>query len=315
MESHEFSPHLRASLFNTLMEQHRQQGDWDKVFQLLNQGQQAARSAQLQEVAEKLEEGQELVMQGLRNSGRFLEWELAILEVGLATGNIAESYRRLRDHYLLQERFSAEVKQQCRWPLVLVLVTLAGMYGWLALDKILAPGVAAAVCLAAMLLTVALLKGASQVIVKALAGAAPVSLSRSLGSIPLVGGVLRAGQLHHFFQNLMQSTEAQLALPQSLQMAAEKTPDPQFHSEFLAVYNQVEKGDKLSAALAQSQLLKGVELAPLTGAKAGASEAMKHITESVYSDYVQRLWLLARSIPQLAFLALLLIAFAQLMAL
>lgn len=315
MQAHERSPQLRAQLFNALLEQHHQQGDWDKVFQLLNQGRRVAESAQMRAVAEKLEEGQDLVLQGLRDSGRFLPWELSILEVGLATGNIAESYRRLRDHYLLQQRFSTEVIQQCKWPFAIVAMVLAGMYGWLALDQLLHPVLAMGVfvgSLAAIALLLSLVAGA---VVRTMAGAASPFTQRCLALLPMVARVMRAAQLHHFFRNLVQSVDAQLSLSQALKIAAKKTPDRRYQQEFLGVYEAVERGGKLSSALAGSHLLQGVALAPMSTAGAGASEAMQHITESVYADYVRRLWLLARSVPQLLFVALLLIATAQMLAL
>lgn len=315
MQAHERSPQLRAQLFNALLEQHHQQGDWDKVFQLLNQGRRVAESAQMQAVAEKLEEGQDLVLQGLRDSGRFLPWELSILEIGLATGNIAESYRRLRDHYLLQQRFGTEVRQQCTGPFVIVALVLAGMYAWLALDRLLDPLLALGIFVGSLAATALLLSLVAGAVVRTMAGAARPLTERCLGLLPMVGRVIRAAQLHHFFRNLVQSVEAQLSLPQALKIAANKTPDRHFRQEFLGVYEAVAQGGKLSSALAGSRLLQGVALAPMSTAGAGANEAMQHITESVYADYVRRLWLLARSVPQLLFVALLLIATAQMLVL
>lgn len=315
MDSHELKPQLRAQLFDALLQQHHNQGDWDKVFQLLNQGQQAARSAQLQEVAEKLEEGQGIVLQGLRDSGRFLDWELTILEVGLATGSIAESYRRLRDHYILQQRFASEIKRQCQWPIAMVALLLAGMYAWLVMSESMSWQVGAAVCIAAIALTILLVAAVANTVEKTLAGAAAPATSRRLGAVPLLGRVIRAGQLHHFFSNLAQSVAANLSLSQALKIAAGKTPDQQYHREFMGVYEAVQRGGRLSTALAQSGLLEGVAMTPMRSAKAGADEAMAHITESVYTDYVQRMFLLARSFPQLVFVMLLLIAFSQLLAL
>lgn len=315
MESHELKPELRAQLFDALLQQHHQQGDWDKVFQLLSQGRQVAEAAQLQGVAEKLEQGQDIVMQGLRNSGRFLEWELTILEVGLATASIAESYRRLRDHYVLQQQFSREIRNQCKAPMAMVVVLLGVMYGWLVFQQAMTWPTAAGVFAVSVAVLFLVVAGVARVVEQTMAGAASPGITRLLGHMPWLGGVIRAGQLHHFFKNLTQAVAANLPLGQSLQLAAQKTPIGRYQREFLSVYDAVQQGGKLSTALATSRILTGVALAPIRTANAGADEAMSHITESVYTDYVERLFLLARSFPQLVFLLLLLMAFGQILAL
>lgn len=310
MNSKELALRHRAQLFNALLEQHGEQGDWDKLFQLLNEGQRAARLAQMPEIARQMGEGRTLVLQGLRDSGKFLEWELSILEVGLATGNITESYRRLRDHYLVQEKFREEIRRQCKWPFAIATAVSAAMYGWLVWDKALPPGAAIATWLAVVVGLVGIEAAVTRLAVRILAGTAS-RRARWLHYLPGFGRVRRAGQLLHFFKNLGQSVAAQLPLAESLKLAAQKVPDPVCQREFMAVYDAVARGSRLSAALVAGGLLDGIALPPLSLSDAGPSEAMSHITDAVYSDYIERLWLLARNVPQWLFVFLPVIATVQ----
>lgn len=311
MKTPELTPQHRAQLFSALLEQHDHQGDWDKLFQLLNEGQRAARSAQMPEVAEQMAQGKDIVLDGLRGSGKFLEWELAVLEVGLATANISESYRRLRDHYLLQQRFVAEAKQQCRWPFAIVAAVLVAMYLWLGLGGALSPLSALALCAGAIGLIAAIQWLVVWFSGRVLAGTAQQSLSVWVGRLPLMKGAYRAGQLLQFFRNLEQAVSAHLPLSQSLKLAAKKMTDGVCQRECMAVYDTVAQGGKLSAGLSSAGVLKGITLAPMSLRNAGPNEAMAHIADSVYTHYVTVLWQLARNFPMLLFVLLPIVASLQ----
>ena len=314
MDAKQLAPAFRARLFTALLEQHGAQEGWDTVFQLLNQGQRAAEAARMPGLVQKMEEGQTMVLQGLKDTGRFLDWELATLEVGLASGTISESYRRLIDHYRLQVSLDNHIKRQLRGPVLLVTLILAAMYGWLAFGGQLP------VFTAAMngLLAVVTLVLAEGVLVRysrrLLSGVVSLRARRLAPRIPVLSSAYRAGQLLHFFRSLGQSVAAELPLLQSLKMAATNVPDPDCRHEFMAVHDRVSEGEKLSVALLSSGLLKGVRLPPINAGNAGGQEAMSYLVKAVSEYYAEQLERLARWIPQLLFVLLPVIAFSQVLA-
>ena len=315
MTANERTPAYRARLFSALLEQNYQQEGWDKLFQLLNQGRQAAASAQLPEIARQMEAGQALVMKSLSDTGKFLDWELSILEVGLTAGDIGRSFLRLREHYQLQQQFAAELKRQFTFPLVMAAAALGLMYAWIVAGKHLSVAEAVSYWLLAVAALVATGAGLMQLVCGLFAGPAPEGIRAGVRQLPLLGQIIRSGQLLHFFKNLTQSVDAQLSLTQSLDLAATHIPDRFYQREFMQVHNAVNDGSKLSAAIAGCGLLKGVAIGPMSIRNAGASEAMSHLTEAVYSDYVLRLWELAKWMPQLLFVLLPVVALIQVLLL
>lgn len=315
MDANQLAPAFRARLFTALLEQHGTQEGWDTVFQLLNQGQRAAAAAQLPELVQKMEDGQAMVLQGLKDTGRFLDWELATLEVGLVTGTIGESYRRLIDHYRLQVSLATHIKQKLVGPVAMVVSILAAMYTWLAMVGLL-PVVTAVVN--GLLVMVALLS-AEWLLVhfsRRLLSGAVSPHARWLGlHIPFLSAAYRAGQRLHFFKSVGQAVATELPLLQSLKMAAEKVPDPHCGRDYMAVHDAVNGGNRLSEALLRSGLLDGVRLPSMNTGGAGGQEAMAHLVEAVSEDYAGQLERLSRWIPQLLFVLLPVVAFTQVLVL
>jgi type II secretory pathway component PulF len=101
-----FSPAQRFVLFQSLYQVSQSgENNWDQVVALLSKGQQAAQRAQLDSVAAQFADGQRFMLDGLREGGVFLDWELQFLQLGLAVGNLAKMYLRLAEHYRLQAEF------------------------------------------------------------------------------------------------------------------------------------------------------------------------------------------------------------------
>ncbi|MEE8059392.1 MAG: type II secretion system F family protein [Pseudomonadales bacterium] len=291
----------RATLFSALLDLDRKQGGWDKVFQLLSQGQRVARRAHMSELAAQLEEGQTVVLEGLKNTGQFLPWELQILALGLATGTISESYQRLREHYLLQQRFNNELKRQLKWPFLFVIVVLVVLLVWAYSDQqlsLLAVGVR-------LLLSAVVMVGIATVVgwlVRCFrADTLPAIVSSTIKHFPGVNGLIFPGQTSHYFKNLNQCINSGLPLIESLKLSAQKIPDTFYSPSFMTVHDAVQEGRKLSVALASCGILNGIELKPLAIESPSAMDAQIHIAEAAYHHYIERLWFLTRWIPQLLY--------------
>jgi type II secretory pathway component PulF len=298
MKKSELSSTHRAKLFSALLALDQKQGGWDKVFQLLNEGQRAAQRAQIPELAEQLEQGQTVVLDGLKKTGQFLAWELRLLELGLATGNIRTSYERLRDHYFLQQKITDEIKRQIKLPLMVVFVGIAVVLFWLLWDQQLT--------LTSVLIRLAV----SAAFLYGLVAVSKVIIYRfrfesspfnAIKRWPFINEVLEIAQSYHYLRNLNQAIDSGLSLSQSLKIAANKIPDPYFSSRYLEVYETVESGTKLSQALGRCGILKGVEIKPLIKKGATAKDAQLHITGAVYEAYLMRLWYWGQNLPQVIY--------------
>ncbi|WP_269618189.1 hypothetical protein [Zhongshania sp. BJYM1] len=253
-----FSPAQRFVLFQSLY-QARQSGEnnWDQIVALLSQGQQAARRAQLDDVAAKFADGQRVVLEELRDGGVFLDWELQFLQLGLAVGNLAKMYLRLAEHYRLQAEFQQRLKDHARLPLLLVilcavLLPLSGLgAGVFTLSETLQASVAG-------LLPVAMIYGALLLVLR----------SRSLRKgfvglgyrIPGLGGALSQYQSYHYMNHIADCIGAGFTLPQSLKQSARRLPDAPINRRYFKLAAEVEAGERFSTALLRSGVLAGVEL-------------------------------------------------------
>ena len=253
------------------------------------------------ELVEQLEQGQTIVLDGLKSSGQFLPWELAILELGLATGNISASYTRLRDHYLLQQQLAAELKRQLKWPLFIVVSVLTLVLAWACYDQQLS--VLAA--LIRLFFSVALVWGlvivTGGLVRRFRAGTMPGVIASIIRHLPGFSGIQKAGQTYHYLQNLKQCTDSGLPLAQALKLSARKIPDSHFTPAYMNVLEAVISGKKLSAALAASGLLDRIALPPMTVENPGAADAQAHLVEAAYHHYIEQLWFWTRWLPQLLY--------------
>lgn len=310
----QFSQHkaaYRVKLFAALIQMDEQQSGWDKVFQLLYQTRRAAENAQLTALVEQLEEGQTAVLQGLKNSGQFLPWEIKILEVGLASGSINVSYQRLRDHYLLQQKFTADLKARLKPPLCVVLLVITALLTWLVFgDKLSVPAALLKLAITCFGLWLMLLLG--QGVIKGFWKASlPPWFESLIKWLPIIKDFLQLGQTYHYLRNLNQCTDSGLPLNVSLKLAAKKIPDQFFIPHFMQVHDAVESGMRLSSALSRCGILTGVSLAPIAIKDASVADAQLHITEAVYQAYIEWLWYWVGWLPQLLYALLPLLALLQ----
>lgn len=305
------SPAYRAQLFAALQQSETMQAGWDKIFQLLQQGQRAAEQAQLPAVAEQMDEGQTLVVQSLRGSGKFLEWELATLEVGLAAGNINRSYQRLQAHYTVLQQFRDSLCRSVTRHVTLVAVMVVVAYAALISTGAFSLAAVWPYVLGSVLILTGSMAWLTQQLLHIVEGRATSRQRRWGGRIAALAAVLRADQLQHFFLSVHQAVSAGLPLTQGLNIAVKKLPHTLDRSAFLAVKQQVAQGGKLSAALIATGLLRDVPVGPMSMRGAGPEQAMAHLTEAVQRYYLERLEQVKGLVTQLPYGLLILLALLQ----
>lgn len=284
----------RFVLFQNLYEvsQQSDQQDWQTLVAKLSQGQQLAQRAQLEELADKFAAGQQVVMEELRSGGMFLPWELGILQLGLAAGDLPTAYRRLAEHYRLCCDFAQRLRHYSRLPMVLVLGCGAVMplmlmlTGYLSLSSALWSLVLAFFpVLVAMGLAGMLIRPPS-----------PRRLQALMFSLPGVGRGLHCYQNYLFVANLAQCIGGGLALPQSLRQSARRMPESPAKGRFIRLAAQVEKGESLSTALMANGILQGVSLNSLPKGLA-AQEAPAQLSLAIHQASEQQLRYWGAALP------------------
>ncbi|WP_372781448.1 type II secretion system F family protein [Litorivivens sp.] len=288
----------RERLFKTLSEQQTGDSDWDQVFALMRQGQRAAEQADLGDLADQFAAGQHLVIDELKKGGRFYEWELQFMQLGMATGALSLVYDRIAAHYRLLGAFLDEMRRNLLAPVVIMLALIVGMPATsFALGEI-----SLYAALGNFLL--ALLPGIVLVCVVPLSlmayrsGWVPDGLKGLVFRLPGIGRLLARYQTFHFLSHLNLCIAAGFTLPQALKHAARRMPGTPMKARFLGVHHAVEGGDKLSAALQNSKILDGVAV-PGLASTATALDAQIALTKAVYEDCVAQAEFWSGALPWL----------------
>lgn len=253
-----FSPAQRFVLFQSLYKASQSgENNWDQVVALLSQGQQAARRAKLDDVAAKFADGQQVVLEELRDGGIFLEWELQFLQLGLAVGNLGKMYLRLAEHYRLQAEFQQRLKAHARLPL-LVVVLCAILLPLLGLSFSVFTLYGALQVALAGLLPIALFYGVLAFVLST--RQFPKSLAGLAYRIPGLGLALSQYQSYHYMNHIADCIGAGFTLPQSLKQSARRLPDAPINGRYYKLSAEVEAGEQFSTALLRSGILAGVVL-------------------------------------------------------
>lgn len=258
----------------------------------LSQGQQLAQRAQLEGLADKFAAGQQVVMEELRSGGMFLPWELGILQLGLATGDLPTAYRRLAEHYRLCCDFAQRLRQYLRLPLVLVIGCAVAvplvlmMTGYVSFS-------AALWSLALALFPVLGFAGVASVVIRP---PSPRWLQSLMFALPGAGRGLHCYQNYLFVANLAQCIGGGFALPQALRQSARRMPDSPAKGRFVRLAAQVEKGESLSAALLANGILQGVSLNSLPKGLA-AQEAPAQLSLAIHQASEQQLRYWGAALP------------------
>ncbi|MFT5576086.1 MAG: type II secretory pathway component PulF [Bermanella sp.] len=298
MELKDLSAGHREVLFKTLSEQQSGDSDWDQVFALMRRGQQAAERVDLEELADQFASGQELVIDELKKGGKFFDWELQFMQLGMATGGLSFVYERIADHYRLLEAFLGELRQHLWRPLVTVLLLIVGIPSlglglgqftlYEALGNLLLALVPGVVLVCAIPLSLAAYRS----------GWVPLTVRELLFRLPGIGTMLSRYQTFHFLSHLNLCIAAGFRLPQALKQSSRRMPATPMQPRFAAVHRSVQAGAKLSTALQQSKMLEGLRL-PAIEPGATTEDAQIALTRAVYEDCVAQAAFWSRALPWL----------------
>ncbi len=285
MQAHLLTARHRAAFFQQLAAQGTGEGQWDEMFRLLEQGQNAAKRAQLETLAEQFQGGQEVLLAALRDCGQFLDWELQFIQLGLATANLRAIYQRLAQHYLYMQEFTVTLRRQLPWPLGLLLVCsalLPALGFWLMRINVWQ-------ALGLAVLPPLLLYSGWQ------AGQWLLHLYQQgrLGPrwvdawyrLPGIGPMAAIYQTYHYFANLTLCISGGAALAQALPLAARCLPYSPYKRRFQRLNDAVANGAKLSEALRHSGVLAGITLPPIAPG-ATAQDAQMYLTKAAKAAFL-----------------------------
>ncbi|MET0377837.1 MAG: hypothetical protein ABW049_02505 [Spongiibacteraceae bacterium] len=310
------NPRYRAVLFRRLEVADSGQPELDRMFQLLGDGQRAARQAHLTELAEQFAGGQTALIDALRGTGHFLDWELAFIRLGLNAGDARASYRYLAAHYARLAAFSRQLRSYSWLPLLVLAITAIGLPALGYVERSLA--LPAALALAGGSLLLAALAGlfGCWLLDRWRRGQLGQRVVDSLYRLPGVGLVLAQQQSLHYFSGLELGLGAGLPLAQSLQLATAALPYSPRRAVFEQVHRAVAAGARLSEALRQSGALAGVQIrgaVPADTSVHGAALAQHVLTESTRMTVEEGLAQGARWWPQILLVGVALVLLANLL--
>lgn len=298
MALHDVSSAHRERLFKTLSQQQTGDSDWDPVFALMRHGQRVAERAELDELADQFVAGQELVIDELKKGGRFYDWELQFMQLGMATGSLTLIYDRIAAHYRLLGAFLGELRANLWLPLFVVLACIIGIpatawgLGQLTLYQALGNA------LLALLPGIILVAAVPLSLMAYRSGWVPERLRGWVFAVPGVGNMLARYQTFHFLSHLNLCIAAGFSVPRALKQAARRMPPTPMKKRFAALHRAVEEGAKLSSALQQSRILEGVTV-PTLESSATAQDAQIALTKAVYEDCVAQAAFWSRALPWL----------------
>lgn len=309
-------PRYRAALFRRLDVAEADAPRLDRLFQLLGDGCRTAQRARMAGLAAQFAAGQTALLDALRGTGHFLAWELAVIRLGLDTGDARASYRYLAAHYARLAAFQRQLLQHSRLPLAALLAVGCGLpaLGFaersltLPQSLLLAGGTAASAAAAALAGRWLLARWRRHGAGRRLAGL--------LYQLPGVGALLSRQQSLHYFSALERALGAGLPVAQALRLAADALPDSPRRAAFAQVQRTVAAGGRLSEALRRSGALDGVQIRALPegAATPGVALAPQVLAESTRIAVEEGMAHCARWLPQWLLAGLALVLLANLLA-
>jgi len=304
----------RAALFRRLETADSGQAELDQIFGLLGQGRQAAERAQLAELATQFEEGQAALLVALRNTGHFFDWELEVMRVALAAGDVRAAYRYLGDHYKRLAEFERRLRADLWLPAIVYAVVCIGVPVLAVFDGLMAPAIALALALLPLLMAAGLGWTAAISARRWQEGELPHDWIDRCYRLPGLGRLLSLQQSLHYFSNLSLCTGGGLPLARSLQLSAAALPYSPRRAAFEKLRDDVAGGGRLSDALRQSGALEGVLMRGVRAeGEAGAALAQKVLTESTRQTVEEAMGRCARWLPQILLLILPLVLLGNLL--
>jgi type II secretory pathway component PulF len=253
----------RADLFSSLQSDDVNLNTLARLYQVMGDGERVAERAELEAMAQQFAEGQDALLSTLQGSQRFLPWELEMMRVGLATGQLQKVFSWLTSHYIHQQH-CWEILKRCLMKAVMILsITLFVMAGYAVYLQILSPLMA----MASVVFTLLLMS------LSAWAGylgwqswqAATSSLQwdKFLLRLPILGEMLRLRQTYLFLSHLELALISGLGFPQSLRLAERRLLASPFKDGFARLARFVLDGKSFSRALLDQGYLRNVNLGSL----------------------------------------------------
>lgn len=267
--------------------------NWDQVVALLSRGEQTAQRAKLDSLAQQFADGQQVVLDELREGGLFREWELQFMRLGLAVGNLGRVYLRLAEHYRLQVECSRRLRRGL-WLSAIVGMALAALLPVVSRG---ASGAAGEFWLAAVgfglapLLAVAVLLP----LIRQRPNLRRWFSSRLFG-LPGVGAAMRQYQNYHYINHLADCVAAGFSLKQALTQAARRMPDSPVKGRYFNVSKAVEGGKPLSAALMNEGVLEGARFEAMPSG-VSASEVPAQLGLAMHDNCESNLRFWTRAVP------------------
>lgn len=242
----------RAELFQQLAADPTLGDQVGRLFELLAQGRHQAQQAELEQIAGQFAAGQTALLEALRSSGQFYDWELELTEVGLGCRRLPGLYRLLSNHYRHRAAYRQALIRQL-WGPGLTLVLLGSLLPALAWWDGRLSSMSA---MFAALLPLALLAAS--------AGLRSLTWNRRW---PGERQLARAEQLVLWCGTVALAVEGEMELPQALKQTARHLPAGPLRKPTLELAAAVGRGERFSESLLASGLLDGLTLdAPGAGA-------------------------------------------------
>jgi type II secretory pathway component PulF len=304
----------RAALFRRLDCADSGPVELDRMFRLLGEGRDTAARAQMTGLAAQFADGQSALMEALRRTGHFIDWELEVMRVALAAGDVRAAYRYLAAHYERVAAFGQQVRRELLLPALVYLVVCLGLPALAVMEGRLAVGAALALALVPLLLSAS--AGLAMILLaqRWRAGTLAHGWIDSCYRLPGVGRLLAMQQSLHYFNSLALCTGGGLPLAQSLRLSAAALPYSPRRLAFERLHTSVAAGGRLSDALRQSGALEGVQMRGVQGAgeTTGVALAQKVLTESTRQSVIQAMAVCARWLPLTLLMLLPLVLMANL---
>lgn len=274
----------RADLFASLQSHDVNLNALQRLYQVMGDGERVAERADLDDMAQQFAEGQDALLSTLQGSQRFLPWELEMIRVGLATGQLQKVFAWLTSHYRHQQQCWVMLKARLIKALITVVITLLAMAGFAVFLRLLSPLVASSSFV--VLLTLICLGGwGLYVCWQSWQVGKKILLSDNfLIRLPLLGELLRLRQTCLFLLHLELALTSGLGFPQSLRLAERRLPPSPFKDGFARLASSVSDGKSFSRALLDQGYLQDVQLATLPSGSDSLT-ALSFLSDGVLARY------------------------------
>jgi type II secretory pathway component PulF len=262
----------------------------------MGDGERVAERADMDEMAQQFAEGQDALLSTLQGGQRFLPWELEMIRVGLATGQVQTVFQKLTAHYDHQYQCWLGIKKRLVSAAIIVTITLLLLaVAAVGLERISV--VFAAMSVAVVVAILGVLSAGFFYLWRAWQLARLSQwIDRCVMRLPVLGEILRLRQTWLFLSHLELALAAGLGFPQSLRLAERRLLSSPFKEGFARLARLVADGKSFSRALLEQGYLQNVSLAALPKG-ADSLGALSLLSTGVVTRYRLLLDVFAECLP------------------